>query len=75
MQLLAILLAVSLQAQDKSPAPVVLKGAKVYPGAGPAIEGATVVIESGRIAAVGKDVPVPPAARTIDVTGRVVIPV
>jgi imidazolonepropionase-like amidohydrolase len=43
---------------------------------GPAgtIEGGTIVIENGRIRAVGKDVAVPAGARRIDATGKVVTP-
>ncbi len=74
MQLLGLLLAVFLQAQDKAPAPVALKGAKVYPGSGAALENAIIVVENGKISAVGKDVPIPPTARIVDVAGKVVIP-
>jgi imidazolonepropionase-like amidohydrolase len=43
---------------------------------GPAgtLEGATVLIENGRIRAVGKDVAIPAGARRIDATGKVVTP-
>src|SRR6266545_5478855 len=43
---------------------------------GPAgtIEGGTVVIEEGTVRAVGRDVAVPPGARKIDATGKVVTP-
>jgi imidazolonepropionase-like amidohydrolase len=43
---------------------------------GPAgtIDGGTVVIQDGRIAAVGRDVAIPPGARRIDATGKVVTP-
>ena len=43
-----------------------IKGAKVVPVSGPAIEGATVVIAKGLIAAVGKDVAIPPEAWVIE---------
>jgi imidazolonepropionase-like amidohydrolase len=74
MQLLGLLLVVLLQAQDKAPAAVALKGAKVYPGSGAAVEGATIVIEKGRISAVGNDLPIPPGAEILDVTGKVILP-
>ena len=74
MQLLGLLLAVLVQTQDKAPAPIALKGAKVYPGSGPALEGAVILLENGRITAVGKDVPIPPTAQVVDLTGKVVIP-
>jgi imidazolonepropionase-like amidohydrolase len=43
-----------------------IKNAKVVPVSGPAVEGATVVIARGLIAAVGKDVPIPAEAWVID---------
>src|SRR5687767_6659441 len=73
MQLLALVLALSLQASEKSPV-IAVRGAKVYTGAGAPLENATVVIEGGKIAAVGKDVPVPADARVIDAAGKTVIP-
>jgi imidazolonepropionase-like amidohydrolase len=73
MRLLALVLALSLQAAEKSPV-TVLRGAKVYTGAGAPIEQAVIVVENGKIAAVGKDVPVPADARVIEVAGKTVIP-
>ena len=73
MQLLALVLALSLQASEKSPV-TVLRGAKVYTGAGAPVESAVIVIDHGKISAVGKDVPVPADARVIDGTGKTVIP-
>ncbi len=43
-----------------------IKGAKVVPVSGPAIDGATVVIAKGLITAVAKDAPIPPEAWVID---------
>jgi len=75
MRVLAILLALSTQASDKPPSKItVLRGAKIYTVSGAPLENATLVIENGRIAAVGKDVSVPADARVIDATGKVVIP-
>lgn len=74
MQLLAVLLAALVQVQDPPAAPVALKGAKVYPGGGPAIENAVILLENGRISAVGTDVTPPANAQILDLTGRVVIP-
>ncbi|MEM8772307.1 MAG: amidohydrolase family protein [Pseudomonadota bacterium] len=39
-----------------------------------ALEGATVVVEDGRIAAVGEDVPIPVGARVIDGAGKTLMP-
>jgi imidazolonepropionase-like amidohydrolase len=47
---------------------------RVLPVSGPAIEGGTVLIRAGKIAAVGADVQVPAGARVIDGTGKVVTP-
>jgi imidazolonepropionase-like amidohydrolase len=74
MQLLGLLLAVLLQAQDKTSVPIALKGAKIYPGSGAALEGAVILVENGKISAVGKDVPIPATAQILDLSGKVVIP-
>jgi imidazolonepropionase-like amidohydrolase len=52
----------------------VIKGAKVYTLAGPAIENGTVVIRDGKIAAVGANVAVPGDAQVIDAAGLEVYP-
>jgi imidazolonepropionase-like amidohydrolase len=49
-------------------------GGTVYTGSGPALEGATVFIRDGRIAAVGPDVEIPPGTPSLDATGLVVTP-
>jgi imidazolonepropionase-like amidohydrolase len=52
-----------------------ITGARVHTvGPQGTIENATVLIEDGRIAAVGTDVPIPAAAERIDASGRVVTP-
>ncbi len=51
---------------------LVLVGGTVFPGDGPPVEGATVVIQGDRIVAVGPDVPAPAGAEVLDVTGRIV---
>ncbi|HEY0783022.1 MAG TPA: amidohydrolase, partial [Thermoanaerobaculia bacterium] len=54
---------------------VAITGATVHTlGKAGTIEGATVLIENGRIRAVGKDVAVPSSARRIDAAGKVVTP-
>ncbi|MBI3856368.1 MAG: amidohydrolase family protein [Planctomycetes bacterium] len=73
MRVLALLIALSLQASPQ-PKASVLKGAKVYPGSGAPIENASIVIENGKIVAVGKDLPLPADATVIDATGKVIIP-
>lgn len=56
------------------PEKVALTGAKIITVNGPVIEKGTVLIERGKIAAVGKDVEVPYDARVFDVSGKVVFP-
>jgi imidazolonepropionase-like amidohydrolase len=49
-------------------------GATIHPVSGPVIASGTVVIENGRITAVGNQVPIPPAAVKIDAKGMNVYP-
>lgn len=51
-----------------------IKNGKIYTMAGPVIEGGSVLIENGRIMAVGKDVEAPANATIIDAAGRMVLP-
>src|SRR3954469_472975 len=53
---------------------IAITNARVLPVSGPAIERGTVLIRGGRIAAVGASVTIPPDARTIDATGKIVTP-
>jgi imidazolonepropionase-like amidohydrolase len=68
--LLAALISLPVAAET-----VAITGARVVT-LGPAgtIDGATVVIRDGKIAAVGRDVAVPNGARRIDATGKIVTP-
>jgi imidazolonepropionase-like amidohydrolase len=52
----------------------VLKGATVYPASKPKIEDATIIVEKGKISALGAGLTIPVGARVIDVTGKVIIP-
>jgi imidazolonepropionase-like amidohydrolase len=60
-----------LAAQD---APLAITNVRVVTVSGPVIEKGTVVVAKGRIAAVGKDVPVPPGAAVIDGSGKTLYP-
>jgi imidazolonepropionase-like amidohydrolase len=51
-----------------------LVGGTVYPVAGPPIDGATVLIEDGRVTAVGREITIPDDAERIDATGHVITP-
>jgi imidazolonepropionase-like amidohydrolase len=53
---------------------IAITNGKVYPVSGPPINNATVVIRDGVIVAVGANVAIPPGARRIDATGKVVTP-
>ena len=69
MKSLAILL---LLAGVASAAPVAIVGAKVYVKPGQAVDNATVVIENGKITAVGAGVATPAGANVVDGKGKVV---
>src|SRR5262249_3937351 len=53
---------------------VALVGGTVHPVAGPDIARGTVIIRGDKIAAVGKEVSVPPGAQVVDATGKHVYP-
>ena len=53
---------------------VALTGGMVYPISSEPVEGGTVLMVDGRIAAVGADVDIPAGAEVVDVTGSVVMP-
>ncbi|HEV8124389.1 MAG TPA: amidohydrolase family protein [Gemmatimonadales bacterium] len=53
---------------------IAITGGKVYPVSGPPIENATVLIQDGKIIAVGTSVTIPAGATRIDATGRLVTP-
>jgi imidazolonepropionase-like amidohydrolase len=55
-------------------AAVALVGATVYTGEGEPLDGATVVIDGGRVAAVGQNVAIPPGARRIQLEDHVITP-
>ena len=55
-------------------APIVIKNATVHTGEGTVIENATIVIENGKITAVGKDVKIPAGAEVTDAAGKHVYP-
>lgn len=71
---LAVLLAAgssqAAPAQDR----IVIRGGKIVPIVEPDIEGGAILIENGKITAVGKDVETPYDAKVIDATGKVVFP-
>ncbi len=66
---IALLAPVAVQAQT-----VAITGGTVYPVSGPRIENGTVLIQNGRIVAVGSNIQVPAGARRIDASGKWVTP-
>jgi len=68
-------LAVAIRAAaGPPPEKVALTGGKIIPVVGPTIDKGTVLVERGKIAAVGTDVEVPYDARVFDVSGKVIFP-
>lgn len=69
----SLLLLAAAAAQD---APLAFVGARLEPGDGPAIERGTLLVQGGRIVAVGTidAVAVPANATRVDATGRTIIP-
>ncbi len=53
---------------------IAITGGTVYPVSGPKLEHATVLIQNGRIAAVGTNVTIPADATRIDAAGKWVTP-
>jgi imidazolonepropionase-like amidohydrolase len=51
-----------------------VKGARIITVSGETIDGGTLLIKEGRIAAVGKDVEIPADARVLDAAGKVLAP-
>ncbi len=68
-----VALATPVRAQS-APVAYAIEGAKVYTLAGAPIENATLVIENGKITAIGQDVKVPAGAKVIDAKGLEVYP-
>ncbi|HEX7125050.1 MAG TPA: imidazolonepropionase, partial [Thermodesulfobacteriota bacterium] len=72
--LAALALLAGLAARDAHAQTVAITNAKIYTVAGPVIERGTVVIQDGKIAAVGANVAVPAGAQVVDGSGKVVTP-
>jgi imidazolonepropionase-like amidohydrolase len=63
-----------LLAQAGEPQYFAIRGAKVVPVSGPPMENATIVVSRGLIAAVGKDIAIPPEAWVVEGKGLTVYP-
>ena len=57
-----------------SPAKIALTGARIIPVVGDEIPSGTLLIENGKITAVGKDVEIPYDAMEVDLQGKVLFP-
>jgi imidazolonepropionase-like amidohydrolase len=66
--------AAALAAAPAAAQTIAITGGTVHPISGPAIPNGTVIIQNGRITAVGANVAVPAGAVRIDATGKVVTP-
>lgn len=80
---LTVLFASLIQAQDSSASNssgsdqvLAVRGAKIYPISGPPIENGVLIVRGGKIDAVGpaSSVTVPPNAKIIDASGKVLMP-
>ncbi len=69
-----LVLVAAATARAEFATPVALTGARIVTGTGAVLESGTIVIDEGRILAVGADVNVPPHAERIDLSGLIVYP-
>ena len=73
--LLSLLLWASLPLQlSAQTVPVAFRGARIIPVTGPEIPSGTVVVQGGKIIAIGASVTIPAGARVVDATGKVIMP-
>jgi imidazolonepropionase-like amidohydrolase len=72
--LIAAAAAVLAAASPAAAQTIAITGGTVHPISGPPIQNGTVLIQNGRIAAVGANVAIPAGAVRIDATGKVVTP-
>ncbi len=49
-------------------------GAKIYPVDGPPIDDGVILVEDGKIAGIGGDLPIPDGVEVVDLSGKVIIP-
>jgi len=69
--ILGLALPASARAQET---PLVIRGARVVTVSGPVIEKGSVLVQHGKIVAVGPDVTVPAGASVVDATGKTLYP-
>jgi imidazolonepropionase-like amidohydrolase len=59
---------------DQSPVVVAVVGATIHPVTGPPMEAGVMLVEAGRVSALGTDVRVPSGARIVDLSGFTIMP-
>src|SRR6516162_6974199 len=64
----------AVTAQSAAQERMAVKGGRILPGNGPAIDNGVVLIKNGKIEAVGKDLAIPSEAKVIDASGKVIVP-
>jgi imidazolonepropionase-like amidohydrolase len=69
-----VVLAIGMLTVQAPAQTIAITGGRVFPVTGPVIENGTVLIQNGRIAAVGTDVAIPAGAQRIDASGKWVTP-
>lgn len=72
--MIAVSLALVLAAAPLGAAPLAIMEVRVETGSGTTLEKATVLVDGGRITAMGADVRVPPGAERVDGKGKVLTP-
>lgn len=72
--LLALLIAAAESPAEEISRSLALKGATVHTSVGLPIQNATILIKTGKIVSVGRDVKVPDGYEVVDVSGKVIIP-
>jgi imidazolonepropionase-like amidohydrolase len=70
----AAAVAVAMSAPAAAAQTIAITGGRVLPVSGPPIDNGTVIVQDGRITAVGANVPVPAGAQRIDAAGKWVTP-
>jgi imidazolonepropionase-like amidohydrolase len=59
---------------EQPPGVLAVVGATIHPVSGPPIDDGVMLVEAGRVLAVGSDVTIPTGARVVDMGGRTIIP-
>src|SRR5262245_15754879 len=51
-----------------------VKGGRIIPVSGPALDNGVIIVRNGKIEAIGKDLSIPSDAKVIDANGKVIVP-